>query len=135
MKYKELSKEQRDKKKARNKIWWKKYCEKYPQKAKEIVRRKNFSRRIRVMQKISNNKIISCENCGCNIEKLLEINHKHGGGRKEMRNYKPTIFYSNILKSKRKTDDLNVLCKICNILHYCELKYGKLPYKIMFIKN
>jgi len=33
---------------------------------------------------------------------------------------------------KRDTKDLEVTCKVCNAKHYLELKYGKLPYQIIY---
>ncbi len=72
-----------------------------------------------------------CRNCKCSSVKLLEINHINGGGRKEFlkRNYR---FYLDIVKKRRKITDLNVLCRICNVLHYLKRKHGKLPYKILY---
>lgn len=72
--------------------------------------------------------VIKCANCGCDKIELLEINHMNGGGTLENNNV--GIFICNILGGRRKTDDLNLLCKVCNSLHYLELKHGKLPYKI-----
>ena len=44
--------------------------------------------------------------------------------------YKGSSFIRAIVLGDRKIDDLNILCRPCNSLHYLELKHGKLPYKI-----
>jgi len=33
---------------------------------------------------------------------------------------------------RRKTSDLNLLCKVCNALHYLELKYGKTKHRVIY---
>jgi hypothetical protein len=68
---------------------------------------------------------LQCSNCGIipsNI-RLLEINHINGGGYKEVGtdNHK---FYRLILSGKRPTDDLNILCKLCNQAHFIERNFG-----------
>lgn len=95
---------------------------------RDRVRRVNFNI-------ISGNNPV-CANCGCNDERLLEINHLKGGGNKELRRGKYfTVFNWDIYMGRRNTEDLNLLCRPCNALHYLELKYGKLPYKIIWRKN
>jgi len=74
-----------------------------------------------------------CSNCGCDDQRLLEVNHKIGGGNKELQNGKKTnVFMWDIYMGRRKTDDLNLLCRVCNALHYLELKFGKVPMKIVW---
>ena len=78
---------------------------------------------------------IECINCGCNRFELLEINHKNGGGREERRknNYKSCLyFYNAIINGERSTEDLNILCKVCNVLHYISLKYNNVQYEIIY---
>ena len=73
-----------------------------------------------------------CVNCGCTIPEALEINHKDGGGRKEYHSgsagdrQKDMLFA--ILNESRSTNDLELRCKVCNILHYVE-SIKKLPGK------
>ena len=87
-----------------------------------------------VFNLISNNNPC-CANCGCDDKRLLEINHKNGGGGKELKKGKNTnVFMWDIYMGRRKTNDLNLLCRPCNSLHYLELKYGKLPLKILWNK-
>lgn len=76
---------------------------------------------------------IKCSSCGCNDERIVEINHVSGGGTKERKEGRSgPSFYRDIINGKRKTSDLNLLCKVCNSKHCLGLKYGKLPYKIIW---
>lgn len=76
--------------------------------------------KIRAMQKISPE--LKCSRCGCDLIKLLEVNHINGGGGKERAIRRSTMILKDIVRGVRKTDDLNLLCKVCNILHYVESK-------------
>jgi hypothetical protein len=67
-----------------------------------------------------------CAHCGCDNLKALEINHKNGGGYKEYKLGGTTRLYSKILNGERKTDDLELLCRICNA-HHKLTKLDKLP--------
>ena len=94
----------------------------------------NDQRRIKLLTAVSNNKP-HCVRCGCDDVRLLEINHKDGGGNRELQQGKAkTEFYQGILKGTRKTDDLEILCRVCNSLHYLESKFGKLPFKVLYNK-
>lgn len=78
-------------------------------------------------------KKIICVRCGCTDIRFLEINHKYGGGGREAKLglSMGTQFYNKILTGKRKTDDLELLCRPCNHIHYLEWKYGeKIPLKV-----
>jgi len=59
-----------------------------------------------------------CANCGCNVVDLLEVNHKNGGGRKTRKYLFSTTEWNKIIKGILKKEDYNVLCKVCNTLHY-----------------
>ncbi|HEX5508951.1 MAG TPA: hypothetical protein VFX37_10650, partial [Pseudolabrys sp.] len=72
-----------------------------------------------------------CVRCGCNNPKLLEINHKNGGGGKELKELKGK-FYRRIAKMERPIDDLELLCRPCNAVHALELKHGPLPFKVIW---
>ena len=63
-----------------------------------------------------------CRNCGCDDIDLLEFNHKDGNGCKEWRLTKGVPIVDRILTLKRKTDDLEVLCRVCNALDFLERK-------------
>ena len=71
-----------------------------------------------------------CSRCGCERADLLTINHINCDGGQENENRSGTKFYRKIVQGKRKTDDLEILCKLCNWAHYYETKYG-IKYKII----
>lgn len=86
--------------------------------------------RLRVLMLVGNG-VIRCVSCGCDRPELLEVNHKNGGGAEDRRSYRHvTQFYWAILKFERSTEDLDLTCKVCNALHYLELKHGSLPYRV-----
>lgn len=123
------------------------YCKKYPEKAKQRLegmkvyeakykkeRGKKTRERVRavVLNVVSKNNPV-CVNCGCDDKRFLEVNHINGGGGKELERGKRTNEFAwSIYMGRRKTDDLNILCRVCNALHYLELKYGKTKYKITY---
>jgi hypothetical protein len=72
---------------------------------------------------------IACVRCGCDRPELLEINHKNGGGRKDLVG---KWFYRAIVKLERDTGDLELLCRPCNAIHYLESKYGPLPIRVVW---
>lgn len=77
-----------------------------------------------------------CCNCGCNVIEILEINHIYGGGRRETNNYKGGYkqFYRDILNGKLKRENYNVLCKVCNTLHYISNIKGVRGHKVIWNK-
>lgn len=101
---------------------------------KERDRNKTSKLRLKVLNKISNNNI-HCVNCGCNIIKIIEINHINGGGAFERyKIYKNDArrFYRDILHDRRKYDDLDLRCKVCNILYDVELRLKVKGFKVVF---
>jgi len=124
-----------------------KYLAKHPEKAAaRLAQAKeydNANKRIRgkAMRervRLTNFNIVSgnnpiCENCGCSDVRLLEINHKNGGGTKERAKGKSSNEFAwNIYMGRRSVDDLNLLCKVCNALHALEMKFGKLPIRVIY---
>ena len=110
-------------------------CKKYRQKNKDHCKKYHEQRRLEVLNIISGGNP-HCIRCGCDDIRLLEINHKNGGGQKEIQRGKlSTKFYNDIRKGERKTNDLEILCRICNAWHYLESKFGKLPYDISYNKG
>lgn len=77
---------------------------------------------------------VRCVRCACDRRELLEINHKNGGGGKELRATKGK-FYRAIATLKRSVDDLELLCRPCNAVHALELKYGPLPFTVVWGKQ
>lgn len=143
---KKYSKEYRVKHRKKIKEYNKRRYKKNPEKMKEIMKksyiknrekrieyRKEYMKKIKLktLQKISKQKRPQCANCGCGDIRFLEINHINGGGRKEYKKIK-TSFYNYILNGNRKINDLNVLCKVCNTLHYIQKKFGDIPMKVIW---
>lgn len=87
-------------------------------------------KKLKVLQKISGLEKPLCSNCNCDDIRLLETNHISGGGTKER--LTGLRLYDAVLNGKRKTSDLNVLCKVCNQLHYVQMKYGFVPIKVIW---
>jgi hypothetical protein len=68
-----------------------------------------------------------CVRCGCDDMRILEINHVNGNGNREYSYGRSTLpFYRSILDGTRNTEDLNVLCRICNALDFAERKCPEL---------
>ena len=87
----------------------------------------------RVFFRISGTIYPCCARCGCDDVRLLEINHKLGGGNKEYQKGKYSgKFYHDVATGKRLTDDLEILCKPCNGIHHLEIRFGKLPIKVVW---
>ncbi|CAN5336168.1 hypothetical protein BH10ACI3_BH10ACI3_19420 [soil metagenome] len=59
-----------------------------------------------------------CAECGCDELRILEINHVHGGGRQELKATQNRQFYRAIVNDKVDLSAYNVLCRVCNALHY-----------------
>lgn len=72
-----------------------------------------------------------CVRCGCNDMRLLEVNHKDGGGRQEFKR-KGQGFYLDVANGRRPTDDLEILCRPCNAIHYLESRFGPLPIRVIW---
>lgn len=73
--------------------------------------------------------VLVCVRCGCDRPELLEINHKNGGGRKDLVG---KWFHRALVRLERNTDDLELLCRPCNAIHYLEMKYGPLPLRVVW---
>lgn len=73
---------------------------------------------------------IRCVSCGCDVVGIIEINHKNGGGRAEFLKGNDK-FYRAIATGVRTIDDLELRCKVCNILHYVEMK-GIKGFKVTY---
>ena len=59
-----------------------------------------------------------CSNCGCDQGSILEINHVLGGGRKALKETQNRQLYRAIVNDKVNLNEYNVLCRVCNALHY-----------------
>ena len=61
-----------------------------------------------------------CVNCGCVEFSILEINHVNGGGRMELKRRQNRQLYRDIVNDKVDLSEYNVLCRVCNALHYVQ---------------
>lgn len=122
------------------KIWYLKHPKEKREKARKYARthRKEMreykqKQRLSALQKVSGLQKPLCANCGCDYLPFLEINHINGGGGKEKRGFgRGDGLFRYIITGRRKVDDLNVLCKVCNSLHYLELKHGYVPMEVIW---
>ena len=62
-----------------------------------------------------------CVKCGETDWRVLQINHKNGGGAKEFRDTHPQIFYLRIVQGLRSTEDLELRCANDNIRYEFEV--------------
>lgn len=65
-----------------------------------------------------------CVYCGCDDIRVLEINHKNGGGCKEWTGHHSLVY--EIVAGRRPTNDLEVVCRICNAWHYISLRHPEI---------
>lgn len=65
-----------------------------------------------------------CANCGCDEVSLLEINHINGGGRTIAKTRQNRQLYRDIAKGRVELSNYNVLCRVCNALHYIQSILG-----------
>jgi hypothetical protein len=112
-----------------------KWVKEHPELQKKTKKKSREKVRVAVLKMIAKSEHPVCENCGCDDIRLLEINHINGGGYQDTKGCRGSRFYQKIYKKQRPTDDLNVLCRVCNAEHAMELRYGKLPYKIIYQKG
>jgi hypothetical protein len=105
-------------------------------KMRESGRKYRQKTRLKALQMIAKSEIPTCASCGCDFLPILEVNHKDGQGSKEYREIGGAIgLYRAIVTGKRGTDDLEVLCEICNKFHYIKMRYGgDMPFQIQWSK-
>jgi hypothetical protein len=87
----------------------------------ENVRTKMLSKKAKLRFEVVQFLGGKCEECGCDVAEILEINHVLGGGCVERRQLSPPVIYANILKSKNCDGKYNLLCRPCNAVHSCRL--------------
>lgn len=73
-----------------------------------------------------------CANCGCDDFSILEINHIHGGGRKSLKLTDNRQFYRAIVNDKVDLSAYNVLCRVCNALHFVQDVLGIKGHQIVW---
>lgn len=98
---------------------------KHPEKVKEQRKQIYEKRKYRAFEMVSKTGKIECGTCGCDEIAFLEINHIGGGGCQEHRQSGRIASMDRILKGERATNDLNLLCRICNAWEYLATKNEK----------
>lgn len=73
---------------------------------------------------------LRCTNCHCDFYPILEINHKNGGGCQERKGKSNNSLHRDIIAGRRPIEDLEVVCRVCNALHYVQLKHGSIPLRV-----
>jgi len=61
-----------------------------------------------------------CIKCGNTDDRVLQVNHKNGGGGKEKSRRPVYTLFRDIIKGVRTTDDIDLRCANCNILYQYE---------------
>ena len=89
-----------------------------PDKVKASRARMYKERRVRVFNLLGG---AACRNCGCDELSFLELNHKNGGGSKELRQVGNRL-YDLLLKGERNPDNYEVLCRVCNAFDHLQRK-------------
>ncbi len=64
-----------------------------------------------------------CANCVCDEVSLLEVNHTNGG-RAVAKSRRNRQLYRDIARGGVELSDYNVLCRVCNALHYIQFILG-----------
>ena len=103
-----------------------------PKKFQGYRKRSYAKLRLQALQRIAGeNKLpLRCP-CGCDDFSLLEINHKNGGGSKELKSIGTHTYLRMIARGERPVDDLDIKCRVCNAANYCFRK-AKRQWKIIY---
>ena len=68
---------------------------------------------------------VECGRCGNKDARMLQVNHRNGNGGLERRTkVVAREICDDIVSGKRKIDDLDLLCEMCNWATHIEKKYG-----------
>jgi len=115
------------------------YAQKNTTRIKEYLKEYYVKIKLEVFARID--PAMKCAMCGCDDIRLLEINHIIGGGHKEQQRLKKTDhnlsqnFTMLIHKGKRGTEDLNLLCRVCNSIDHLERVYGNTGLRVVWDKK
>jgi hypothetical protein len=73
-----------------------------------------------------------CTYCGYDNKRFLEINHKNG--KNGIHGEHGHAFWTQIALGRRKTDDLEMICKVCNTKYYLMLR-GIIGFEVRWNPN
>src|SRR3990167_5542115 len=94
-----------------------------PKKAAHHTRSRNWRIRLAVISRLGG----KCVSCGITDPRILQINHKNGGGSRERAKLTAWTLETSIVNGDRHTDDLDLRCANCNILYEYQTGRRKLP--------
>lgn len=96
----------------------------HPKAMKEASGRHNWRMRILALLILGGR----CAVCGVSDLRILQINHRDGGGRREIGPGRDARrFYRSIVNGERNTDDLEVRCANHNVLYEHEVGRRTIP--------
>ena len=127
----------KDKEKAKqyHKEWVRKNKEHVRATTNQRVKEYHGRLKLAALKKVSGLENPVCDRCGCDCLAVLEINHRNGDGKKDRTGKnnrgQGAAFYRKIVRGVRPIEDLEVLCKPCNWLHFIERRYH-VAYKIVW---
>ena len=91
----------------------------------EIIREQKRGEYRRLKERLFHLFGSKCAYCGCDDPRLLQLNHKNGGGRQDKRHGRSTADLAwSILSGKRDSREFELTCPPCNMIHYVGLKFG-----------
>jgi hypothetical protein len=120
-----------EEKKLKQAEWVANWRRNNPEKQKLARQRAYDNRKRKAMELVGG---VVCVRCGCKELHALEFNHMNGGGASEHRQNNNTPIVDRILTLKRTTDDLEILCRVCNSLDHLERKLPHIVgrYKVVY---
>jgi len=133
---KRKNREYNEKHKEEKKQYDREYAQKNTTRIKEYHKEYYAKIKLEVLARID--PAMKCAMCGCDDTRFLEVNHIKGGGNKELQRFKKTDhnlsqnFTMLIHKRKRGTEDLNLLCRVCNSIDHLERAYGNTGLKVVW---
>lgn len=102
--------------------------------SRAYARQKGKELHLRALKKVADSEHPICVSCGCDFIEGLEINHKNGKSSQERKGFQSQKFYLEICDGRRSTEDLEILCKVCNIKHYLSTKFG-INWQVTFVNR
>jgi hypothetical protein len=75
-----------------------------------------------------------CIECGCDVRELLEVNHIEADGAHERKQLgkQPLSLYQDIRAARVDKMRYNVLCKVCNALHFVQTVRGIQGHRVVW---
>jgi len=92
--------------------------------------------KLQALKIVSGKEFPICSSCGCDIFKILDINHKKFRTKEEKIRYAKDfhLLYKEITDGKIEIKELEVLCKLCNWKHFLQFKFG-IEWRINWIPS